>query len=312
MQTIYPPVSGGLSRLSSLFPFSVSDCFIYGSILGLLGYLIFGIIKRHRLLLLLRRIAEYLVVVYIWFYLAWGITYFRYDFYHRTQTQRVTYSEERFQSFLNSYTEALNASYCEISDIDQQGIDEEVKRGYRQLTERFAISAPGDYLRAKPMLFSRLMSAVGVKGYMGPFFAEYTLNRQLLPIQYAATYAHEMSHLLGISNEAEANLCAYLVCTHSSQPQIRYSGYFSLLSYVIGNAYRLLPKEQYEQWRETLRPEIRAMYNEKNRYWQALYSDGIGEAQDKLYNLFLKSNQISSGTANYSQVIGLLIAFEES
>ena len=29
-------------------------------------------------------------------------------------------------------------------------------------------------------------------GYMGPFFTEFNLNGQLLPVQYPATYAHEM------------------------------------------------------------------------------------------------------------------------
>ena len=36
-RSIYPWVSGMLSRFSCLFPFSVGDCFIYGSIAGLLG-----------------------------------------------------------------------------------------------------------------------------------------------------------------------------------------------------------------------------------------------------------------------------------
>ena len=36
----------------------------------------------------------------------------------------------------------------------------------------------------------------------------------------------------------------------------------------------------------------------------------IGEAQDVVYNLFLKGNKIPAGTANYSEVIALLIALE--
>ena len=45
-RSIYPWVSGVLSRFSCLFPFSVGDCFIYGSIAGLLGYLSYAIMKE--------------------------------------------------------------------------------------------------------------------------------------------------------------------------------------------------------------------------------------------------------------------------
>ena len=53
---------------------------------------------------------------------------------------------------------------------------------------------------------------VGVTGSMGPFFCEFTLNGDLLPANYPATYAHELAHLLGITSEAEANFYAYQVC----------------------------------------------------------------------------------------------------
>ena len=43
---IYPFFSIVLSRVSSFFPFSVGDCFIYGSIAGLVVYLIYAIVKR--------------------------------------------------------------------------------------------------------------------------------------------------------------------------------------------------------------------------------------------------------------------------
>ena len=84
------------------------------------------------------------------------------------------------------------------------------------------------------------MSGVGVLGYMGPFFTEYNLNPDLLPVQYPFTYAHEMAHVLGISSEAEANLYGFLVCSRSGVPEIRFSAYFALLPYVLSNAYGLL------------------------------------------------------------------------
>ena len=158
------------------------------------------------------------------------------------------------------------------------------------------------------MLCPPLMSGVGVLGYIGPFFTEFNLNPDLLPEQYAATYAHEMAHVLGIANEAEANFYSYKVCTASSVPAIRFSGYFSLLPYVISNAYRLLPSSDFETWKESLRPEIRALYRQKQSHWEALYNPFIGDIQAKIYNWYLKGNRIPTGTANYSEVISLIIS----
>ena len=119
-RSIYPWVSGMLSRFSCLFPFSVGDCFIYGSIAGLLGYLSYAIIRRRRIGRTISHVVEYLAWVYVWFYIAWGLNYFREDFFTRTQTTYVPFSSEHFQSFLDAYTDSLNASWVPIETIDRE------------------------------------------------------------------------------------------------------------------------------------------------------------------------------------------------
>lgn len=307
-RTVYPVISAVLSRFSSLFPFSVGDCFIYGSIAGLIVYLTYAIVKRRPWLRTLGRMAEYLLWVYAWFYLAWGMNYFRADFYTRAQVPYVDYSEEAFRSFLTAYTDSLNSTYISFEKIDPKLVAEETRLGYEEIAGRFGMNKPSGHLRVKPMLLSPMMSSVGVLGYMGPFLNEFNLNRDLLAVQYPFTYAHEMAHVLGISNEAEANLYGFLVCSHSAVPEIRFSGYFGLLSYVLGNAYQLLPEEEFKQWTETISPEVKEMYNQKVAYWQALYSPLVGEIQDTAYNWFLKGNNIPSGRKNYSEVVALLLA----
>ena len=41
------------------------------------------------------------------------------------------------------------------------------------------------------------------------------------------------------------------------------------------------------------------------------YSPLIGDIQDWIYDLYLKGNKIESGRKNYSEVIGLLISYNE-
>lgn len=309
---LYPVFSAVLSRISSLFPFSLGDCFIYGSIAGLLIYLIYAIVRKRSWKKTAGRMIEYLLWVYVWFYMAWGLNYFRQNFFTRTQIPYVAYSADAFRSFLSAYTDTLNASFVTVEKIDEAVVSEEVKKGYREISERFGLVSPTACLQAKPMLVAPLMSGVGVLGYMGPFFTEYNLNPDLLPVQYPFTYAHEMAHVLGISSEAEANLYGFLVCSQSEVPEIRFSGYFGLFSYVLGNAYQLLTEEEFKQWKETISPEIKKIYNHKVVYWQQLYSPLIGEIQDTVYNWFLKGNNIPSGRKNYSEVVALLMALDAS
>ena len=152
------------------------------------------------------------------------------------------------------------------------------------------------------------MSKVGVSGYMGPFFSEFNVNAELLNVEYPFTYAHELAHRLGIAGEAEANLYAYLVTVSSSQPGIRFSGYFSMLGYVLSNAYRLLPAEEYRLYLQKFRPEIIGLYKEHLNYWRFKYNPQAGKIQGKVYNAYLKGNKISDGTKNYSEVISLLMS----
>ncbi len=307
---LYPLFATPLSFLSGRITFSAGDCFIYGSILALVIYWIFALLRRRKWYAILGHTVEFLLWIYVWFYLAWGLNYFRDGFYQRSGTSYVTYSEEGFRNFLQNYTDSLNAAFLPVDSLNKQAVHESINSGYRQLAASFGMMQPADWLRPKPMLIPSLMSGTGVLGYMGPFFNEYHVNPDLLPIQYPFTTAHEMAHVLGISNEAEANLYAYLICTGSDLPEMRASGYFALLPYVMSNVYGLLGEPAYLEWRETLSPEVREAYKEKADYWQALYSPAIGELQNKAYNLFLKGNNIPSGRQNYSEVIGLILALE--
>ena len=91
-------------------------------------------------------------------------------------------------------------------------------------------------------------------------------------------------------------------------PEIRFSAYFALLPYVLSNAYGLLSEEEFNEWKETISPEVKDLYNRKVAYWENLYSPFIGEIQSTVYNWFLKGNNIPSGRKNYSEVVALLMA----
>lgn len=309
-RNVYPSVSYGLSAFSSLFSFPLEEILVMGMIGWVIAYPIFGRRNGRTWKTIMKREMEVFLWIYVWFYLAWGLNYFRYGIYTRLQVNPVSYDEQQFQSFLHSYTDSLNTWYTAQVDIPSDVIEREVKLFYRQLPSSCGLSVPEDFQNPKYFIFTSLYSKVGVLGSMGPFFAEAQLNADILPLQLPFTYAHEFSHLLGVSNEAEANYWAYRVCTESSVPAMKYSGYFGLLPYVLINAKNLLEKETYERWIRTIRPEVIKDYTTKRTYWQNRYSPRVGQVQDYVYNLFLKGNRIPSGKKNYAEVIGILLSMK--
>ena len=311
-RTIYPPLSGALSAFSSLFPFPLMELWVVGLILWLFLYPVWMRKKSIRWRKILFREAEMLAWIYVWFYLGWGLNYYRHHIYTRLQTPPVAYEEEHFKDFLKDYTERLNATYQPSTDIDNEELKQYVHTFYAKLPSVYGLSKPHSWQEPKDFIFTPLYNKVGVLGSMGPFFAEAQLNGDLPEVQYPFTYAHEFSHLLGVSNEAEANYWAYRACTESSSPTLQYCGYFGLFPYVLSNASSLLPKEDFQAWIQTIRPEVKKQFNEKNDYWREKYSPWIGELQDFTYNLFLKGNKIPSGKRNYAEVIGLLLSLPTS
>ena len=232
----------------------------------------------------------------------------------RTGTERLAYDELVFKDFLHAYTDGLNAAYASFKEnpdnvgLEQTALEAYVKQAYSEVPDTYGLSVPRPWQHPKDVLLKNLYSSVGVLGYMGPFFCETQLNPDLLPDQYPFIYAHEYSHLMGVSNEDEANYWAYVICIASDSPEVRYSGYYSLLPYVLSNAIRALTETDYRELLRTIHPDILAQYSQERDYWNSLYSSFLGKIQSAIYNAFLKGNKIPSGTANYLEVIDMIIS----
>lgn len=308
---VYPWISRILPPVSGIFPFSVGDVFITLSILGILIYPFIARRRKKKWKFIFLNLVVYLLWVYIWFYLAWGLNYSQPNFYQRTGVPYSAYTPEKFQGFIDEYIDLLNNSYIPIDNINKENINRQIIALYQQTDESLGIHRLRNNPRVKTMVFSSLFSSMGISGYMGPFFCEFNLNGELLPTQYPATYAHELAHLLGITGEAEANFYAYQICIRSSDPAIRFCGYFSVMNYVLGNARGFMTDEEYKAVFLRIKPEIIDLARYHQEYWQKRYSPTIGNIQDWIYDLYLKGNKISSGRKNYSEVVGLLISWRE-
>ena len=339
---IYPIIGTLLSPISGFFPFAVGDIFIALSIAWVIFYPIYEIGLRKKLArryfflaakkgsypkkkVVFGRVAEYLLWVYAWFYIAWGLNYSQPNIYDRIGMKPVEVSEAKFKAFAYQYADSLNAlsissdiagssifSDSIVDDGLKNRVRDAVLKEYNKIGYKEGINAPfNQHPHAKTMVFTPLSSMSGVTGSMGPFFCEFTLNGDILPHDYPATYAHEFAHFLGVANEGEANFYSYIVCTASADKQVRFSGYYHIFFHVLNNVFDILGEKEGERFLKHIRPEIIQLAKSDRRYWLGKRCKALDAAQDFIFELYLKGNHVAEGRKSYSGVIGLILAWEE-
>ena len=339
---IYPIIGTLLSPISGFFPFAVGDIFIALSIAWVIFYPIYEIGLRKKLArryfflaakkgsypkkkVVFGRVAEYLLWVYAWFYIAWGLNYSQPNIYDRIGMKPVEVSEAKFKAFAYQYADSLNAlsissdiagssifSDSIVDDGLKNRVRDAILKEYNKIGYKEGINAPfNQHPHAKTMVFTPLSSMSGVTGSMGPFFCEFTLNGDILPHDYPATYAHEFAHFLGVANEGEANFYSYIVCTASADKQVRFSGYYHIFFHVLNNVFDILGEKEGERFLRHIRPEIIQLAKSDRRYWLGKRCKALDAAQDFIFELYLRGNHVAEGRKSYSGVIGLILAWEE-
>ena len=321
---IYPIIGTLLSPISGFFPFAVGDIFIALSIAWVILYPIYEIGLRKKRVF--GRVAEYLLWVYAWFYIAWGLNYSQPNIYYRIGMKPVEVSKAKFKKFAYQYADSLNAlSNASLSnarksispdsivdDALKNRVRDAVLKEYNKIGYREGINRPfNQHPHAKTMVFTPLSSMAGVTGSMGPFFCEFTLNGDILAHDYPATYAHEFAHFQGVANEGEANFYSYIVCTASADKQVRFSGYYHIFFHVLNNVYDILGEKEGERFLKHIRPEIIQRARNDRHYWLSKRCKALDAAQDFIFELYLKGNHVAEGRKSYSGVIGLILAWQE-
>ena len=329
---IYPIIGSLLSPISGLFPFAVGDIFIALSIVWVFFYPIYEIKWRKQLAkrffflaakrgsypkkkVVFGRVAEYLLWVYAWFYIAWGLNYSQPNIYCRTGMKPVEVSEAKFREFAYRYADSINSLSEEFNGMVDDGLKNRVRdavlKGYNEIGAKEGINAPfNQHPHAKTMLFTPLSSMSGVTGSMGPFFCEFTLNGDIRPHDYPAIYAHEFAHLLGIANEGEANFYSYIVCTASSDKAVKFSGYYHIFFHVLRNVFDILGEKEGEKFLKYIQPEIIQLAKSDRNYWLSKRCKVLDAAQDFIFDLYLRGNHVAEGRKSYSGVVGLILAWE--
>ena len=303
---IYPFIAKIVSGLSNLVPFSLWDLFWTMTIVLLIAGLGLAIFRKVKWKWFALRILQSAALLYVFFYFVWGFNYFRPRIETRVSWEKQKPDDAVFRSILDSIISHTNSSYVSVSPSDYPKIDKAVEDSYRKNSKALGINYPNGTRRPKTMIFSSFFAKSGVSGYFGPFFNEIHLNYYLLPMEYPFVLAHEKAHQFGITNEAEANLAAFVVCMTSDDQRLKYSGYVNLLVYFLSDASQMKDVKDYIRKIDKL---VILDLRFQRSHWQGLRNYTLDKVQTAANNAYLKTNNIEEGVKNYNQVVALVISY---
>jgi hypothetical protein len=166
--------------------------------------------------------------------------------------------------------------------------------------------ASGAGVQPKPVYFSGMMSRFGVSGVYSPFTGEPNYNSLQPDCDLPFAIAHEMAHQRGYAREDEANFIAFLVCSKSANPYVRYSGYLGALR-VLGVLFRIAP-ERYRDVVAALGEGPRADLRARAQFW-ARYQGRLANFGQGVNHVYLRINGVRSGVRNYNEASALIVGY---
>ena len=308
MRSVYPIVAIALSFFSHWVPFSLLDMLVVIAIIILFGSIIMVCVRRIKFFRWFKVLLLSVLWIVVWFYMSWGIGYFRLDFYERFKVEPPKEDRVFFEELVIRYIDSINQAYVSEPFFDAKEINNEIEALYAKHGGVLHIPSCG-WRTTKKTIAEPLMTRMGVAGYFGPFFNEVHVNSYSLPITYPYTLAHEKAHQFGITNEAECNLFATVICISSDHPLVRYSGYLQTVSYLLSNLRKISP-DRYREIAGQIDPRIMADYKTIQDHWQKELNQTMATVQNRVYDTYLKTNNQRSGILSYSEMTGLLVAWE--
>jgi Protein of unknown function (DUF3810) len=208
---------------------------------------------------------------------------------------------DRLNVYAPTVTEAQRDSFNKKSRLFKSGAE-----AYHYAHQQFGfLSYP--HHSVKPSLFSYLGNYLGFQGYYNPFSGEGQVNTTVPRFLEPFVTTHEIAHQLGYAKENEANFVGFLACRAYPNNAFRYSVYFDMMNYAIGELAvrdtghtRSLINSLHPQYKKD-RAELRQFYRQYRNPIEPLVSWGYGQ--------FLRANNQPSGKQTYNEVVAWLIAY---
>lgn len=322
----YRAVVSLVAPLIALLPFSVFEWGLYALLLLLLFFIPFSVVRlvrrrEERLFRFCKGLLTPILLlgVLFFFYAAFcGVNYTRTSFAESSGLPVKERSTGELYSLCVSLAEDANA----LRDGLPEGVDGTMQTHFSSQEERrWAASEAFNQLEdefptlwsasiaPKSILLSQGMCYLKITGIYMPLTLEANVNTAIRPDELAATMCHELSHLRGYMEEAEANFIAYLACLKSDDKEFRYAGTLLALIHAKNALYKADPDKNSEI-NALLSDGVKRDLTARNAFWQQ-YETPVAQMAESMNDGYLKLNQQSDGVNSYGRMVDLLLAWQE-
>lgn len=315
---IYLTLVNTFSKVLSLIPFSVYEIMLYVFIIyiliKILVYIYFKITKGLSFKeIIIRSMANILIYISAFIFLniiTLGVNSFRTDFVTLTGLKIQDSSEDELIELCENIKNKLNELDKKITR-DENGmlkVNEEVKEEGIISMENLSTTYPflkGFYPNPKPIIFSKFMSYQLLEGET-TFTLEANYNNDMPKYNIPSTICHELSHIKGFNNEAEANYISFLACINSKNYEYQYSGYLMAYSYCMDDLYSF-NLEAFKNINNELSDNVKLELRNDALYWNR-YRGGVSKLYNNVYDKILKAGGQEEGIKSYNAVVKLLVS----
>lgn len=250
------------------------------------------------------------------FLVLWGFNYQRTPIFQQLSLKPKSLNLEQLKSEVEitrrlavQYRNRITSDSLAINSImDYPDLERLVRSNMNENLDILGLNFTGKP-RTKQFPPPGFMRKMGILGIYFPFTGESYIDPTLHPLEQPFTVAHEMAHSYGVTNEGEANFIAWVICSNSEEPLLRYSGHLRLLQYQMRDFYRMAPDE-YREWLRGLSVGIRNDLNAIREASEAIKPFSI-ELSRKSNDIFLKSQGVKAGVNSYQQLPMLAFAWRK-
>jgi hypothetical protein len=299
-----------VTSVTNRVPFALFDLAALGlSIFAIvvIARAVLGSVRRRRLAPLAQgagNLAAAAAVVYLAFFLMWGLNYQR-----EPVTTHVSFDARAVtpRALADMGAEAVRQVNALHPLAHERGFPAwgqlPVVLGppFRSVQGRLVAGSRPVPGVPKRTLLRPFFERAGVSGMTDPFFLEVLVDTDLLPFERPFVAAHEWAHLAGYGDEAEANFLGWLTCVQG-EATAAYSGWIFLYGEVLG----ALPRPNRAALARALDPgpraDLLALVERASRIDPALQA-----ASWRMYDQYLKANRVEEGVRSYSRVLVLVL-----
>ncbi|MBE2229994.1 MAG: DUF3810 domain-containing protein [Chitinophagaceae bacterium] len=318
-QGLYPRIATFQRYFFGWLPFSAGDLFYAFLILVIL----FQTGKFLRLLFRKKLTRTYfseaaqqgiffLLFIYVFFNLLWGLNYNRTGIAGQLQLQVKPYSLADLDTLTSVLQEKMNHYASFVSRAQRDSFNRKkmlfvsAAAAYKAAEKEYPFLAYQPR-SLKPSLYSYLGNYLGFQGYYNPFSGEGQVNTTIPRFLEPFVSTHEIAHQLGYAKENEANFVAFLACKSYESDVFRYSMYLDMYNYALGEVYSrdtLLAR----RFQEKAHPQVIKDQREYRDFYRR-HKNPVEELVMWGYSHFLRANNQPAGKRSYNEVVAWLVAY---